>query len=65
MESAKFEYQCRRCGKVDVPCGMSVDSGFDNFISAIQKKDETPIKLINFHRCDDSGYGITDLIGYK
>ena len=64
MES-KFEYKCRRCGTINAPVSINVQSAFTHFIKATQNSDETVIKLINFHRCDDGGYGITDLIGYK
>lgn len=71
METAKFEYRCRRCGEIEInPCtspdnarmllmyilyGCKVGS---HFISEPPQEKE-------MHHCKDGGCGITDLLGYR
>jgi len=70
MEVAKFQYKCRRCGKIELnPCTAEKNAhllllcavyGYDppqSFIPAPQ--------MFSIHLCNDKGLGVADLIGYS
>ena len=71
MKTAKFEYKCRRCNKIEVnPCTsennarmllMHILHGYNvlpHFCSI-------PPKIKEIHSCEDGGCGVKDLIGYR
>lgn len=73
MANARFEYKCRRCGKVEQRCATSAENGQVCLIAAI-RDDASYLQpslgpnrptLITTHYCGPDGMGVADLIGYS
>jgi len=71
MKTAKFQYKCRLCGKIEEnPC-TSEELAHLALISIVLKKEflipkvGTIPHIIEIHVCDDGSCGVSDLIGYK
>lgn len=71
MKLAKFQYKCRRCGKIE--CNPSTDSSCaENYLVRTMYGWESPkdtvgffLKMFAVHDCQDGGKGVADLIGYE
>lgn len=72
---ATFEFKCRRCGLiVKGPSGNAsllfqilmevVLVGQSPYVAGVNDEPLAP-RLIEAHQCEDKGYGVTDLIGYR
>ena len=70
MKSARFEYRCRRCGVVFEEGVTSPKQAETFLIDAILNgvshcNNSIPLTIKTPHRCNESGMGVADLIGFR
>ncbi len=69
MKEVRFEYKCRRCGKVvdNMGTGANPTRNVQALLGAIAgpplPSTEVLVTMFDLHNCDDDGIGISDLIG--
>lgn len=70
MQTAHFEYKCRRCDTVYTPSSISLafveDAAFQLMLRALQGTVEgaSDPSLLATHSCNAVSCGVADLIGY-
>lgn len=65
-KQAIFEYECRRCKKIDGSTYFAAEGAGMKLVSTTTEFNPDPmLPLISVHRCEDGGEGVTDLIGYR
>ena len=68
MKEARFEYKCRRCGRVDdgLCCGDGL--AFERLVGLLVRGHDVglgfKVGMVSAHSCPDGGTGVADLQGY-
>ena len=69
--TVRYQYKCRRCGKIKQNAESSIKIGHQSLLEAIYSTPLHPnvgaprLGLMETHSCKDGGMGIADLTGYE
>lgn len=65
MKEVRYEFKCRRCGKISSDTGTSSSNALGYLMEVLMNKPVGTLDKWSICNCEDGGVGVFDIIGYN